>query len=222
MKRLVYFSQASTKVFIIFCWFLLSPYSLLTAEAVAQESEILLEEANTTDSADDDDIDSTSKTDTVGSKITHSLDFDRASIAGKRMRLRGIYAEGTLGFTRPLSWDVENVKALIRFQHSTALDGKRSNLAVFVNDTAVGSIPLNRQQSQTGQLLVNIPSKLLKDYNEVKLIAQQRNYEICVDPYDPSLWTQIQPDSKIIFDYKLKKLLITSVIILIRLLMNWI
>lgn len=213
MKRLVYFSQASTKVFIIFCWFLLSPCSLLTAQAVnqsqTQEPEILLEQTNTTDGDEEqtstENIDSTSKTGTVGSTITHSLDFDNASIAGKQMRLRGIYAEGTLGFTRPRSWDVENVKALIRFQHSTALDGKRSNLAVLVNDTAVGSIALNRQQSQTGQLLVNIPSKLLKEYNEVKLIAQQRNYDICVDPYDPSLWTQIQPDSKIIFDYKLKQ-----------------
>ena len=62
MKRLLYLSTASTKVFILFCWFLMSPYSLLTAQAVnedslqlrnsqrlsqRQASEILISQANT-------------------------------------------------------------------------------------------------------------------------------------------------------------------------------
>ncbi len=194
MKRLLSFSQASTNLFVIFCC-LLSPYSLLEAQGFngdqTQKSEILLSQAKIANAPQ--------------GKITHTLNFDRASIRGKRMRLRGIYSEGILNFTRPRSWDIGNVKALIRFKHSTALDANRSNLAILVNDTAVGSIRLDRKQSQFGQVLVNIPSHLLQNYNELKIIAQQRNTEICVDPYDPSLWTEIQPDSKLVFDYKLKK-----------------
>ncbi|MEO1763946.1 MAG: cellulose biosynthesis cyclic di-GMP-binding regulatory protein BcsB, partial [Cyanobacteria bacterium J06629_18] len=46
------------------------------------------------------------------------LEFNRSPIVGNRMRLRGVYSEGRLGFTRPQGWDVGTVKAAIRFQHS--------------------------------------------------------------------------------------------------------
>lgn len=223
MKQLLYLSQASTKVFIISCWFLLSPYSLLGAQAVnegnlqlgnsrqssqTQETETFISQANTSDSDEKtratEDTDSTSKTFASGNTITHNLEFNRAPIVGNRMRLRGIYSEGRLGFTRPRSWEMKNAKALIRFQHSPALYANRSNLTVLVNDTAVGSIPLNRKQSQPGQLLVNIPPKLLQDYNELKIVAQQNNSDICTNPNDPNLWTEILPDSKLVFNFKRK------------------
>lgn len=184
MKQLLYFSKTSTKIFIICCWFLLSPYSLLAARAVNQ--------------------DKASKTLTSGSSTTYNLEFNRAPIVGNRMRLRGIYSESRLGFTRPRNWEIANTKALIRFQHSPALYANRSSLTVLVNDTAVGSIPLNRKKSELGQLLVNIPPKLLKNYNEIKIIAQQNNSETCTNPNDPNLWTEILPDSKVIFNYKRK------------------
>ena len=55
------------------------------------------------------------------------LEFNRSPIVGNRMRLRGVYSEGRLGFTRPRGWDVGTVKAEIRFQHSPALYANRSN-----------------------------------------------------------------------------------------------
>ncbi len=132
------------------------------------------------------------------------LEFNRSPIVGNRMRLRGVYSEGRLGFTRPRGWDVGTVKAEIHFQHSPALYANRSNLTVLVNDTAVGSIPLNRKESQVGRVLVNIPPKLLQEYNELKIVAQQNNTESCSDPSDPTLWTEILPDSKLIFNYNSK------------------
>ncbi|AFY57814.1 Bacterial cellulose synthase subunit [Rivularia sp. PCC 7116] len=200
MKRLLYLSQASTQIFIIFCSLLMSPYSSLDAQAVAQESFIA--QADTSDV--DEDTDATSETATSGKTITHNLEFNRAPIVGNRMRLRGIYSEGRLGFTRPRGWNIGNVKASIRFQHSPALYANRSNLTVLVNDTAVGSVPLNRKNSQIGELLVNIPPKLLQDYNELKIVAQQNNSEICTNPNDPNLWTEILPDSKLVFNFQRK------------------
>ena len=134
------------------------------------------------------------------------LEFNRSPIVGNRMRLRGVYSEGRLGFTRPRGWDVGTVKAEIRFQHSPALYANRSNLTVLVNDTAVGSIPLNRKQSQVGRVLINIPPKLLQEYNELKIVAQQNNTEGCSNPSDPTLWTEILPDSKLVFNYNSKEI----------------
>ncbi|MEM7580567.1 MAG: cellulose biosynthesis cyclic di-GMP-binding regulatory protein BcsB [Cyanobacteria bacterium P01_A01_bin.80] len=134
------------------------------------------------------------------------LEFNRSPIVGNRMRLRGVYSEGRLGFTRPRGWNVGTVKAAIRFQHSPALYANRSNLTVLVNDTAVGSIPLNRKESKPGNVLVNIPTNLLQEYNELKIVAQQNNSSGCSDPSDPTLWTEILPDSKLIFNYNRKEI----------------
>ncbi len=229
MKQLLYLSQASTKVFIISCSLLLSPYSLLGAQAVNQGNlesgnsekfsqtgtqqtlvaqatrrdpslESFIEE--TEDIEDIEDIDSTSES--FADTKKYELEFNRAPVVGNRMRLRGIASEGRLGFTRPRNWEVANLKALIRFQHSPALYANRSSLTVLVNDTAVGSVPLNRKNSKVGQLLVNIPTKLLRNYNELKVVAQQNNSETCTNPNDPNLWTEILPDSKLIFNYEQK------------------
>ncbi|MDJ0732812.1 MAG: cellulose biosynthesis cyclic di-GMP-binding regulatory protein BcsB [Nostocaceae cyanobacterium] len=136
--------------------------------------------------------------------FTHNLEFNRSPIVGNRMRLRGSYAEARLGFTRPRSWNVKTLKALVRFQHSPALYANRSNLTVLINDTSIGSVPLNRRQSQVGQILFNIPPKLLQDYNEIKIVAQQHNSEECTDPGSPDLWTEILPDSKLTFQFNPK------------------
>ncbi|BAY86669.1 hypothetical protein NIES267_61800 [Calothrix parasitica NIES-267] len=210
MKRILNLSQAGTKVFVLSCWLLMSPSSLLTAEALqgqTQESEILLSQTNTNDSEAEttstEDRTSNSNNATSG-RGTYNLEFKRLPNVSKRMRLRGIYAEESVGFTRPRNWDVTNLKALIRFQNSIALDPKYSNLTVLVNNKAVGSVVLQTKGSKTGQMLVNIPPRLLQNYNELKLVARQKTDEYCVDPYDPNLWTEIQLDSKLLFNYKLK------------------
>lgn len=130
------------------------------------------------------------------------MQFNRSPVVGNRFRLQGIYSQARLGFTRPRGWDIKSVKANIRYQHSPALLASRSNLTVQVNGTSVGSIPLNRQESQIGQALFNVPPKLIQDYNEVTLVAQQNNDPKCSDPTDPTLWTEVLPDSKLLFEYQ--------------------
>lgn len=186
MKQLFYFSQISKKAIIIIFCFLLLPNSFLVAKAAKTETK-------TTDNKLD-----------PKNLTTYNLEFNRSPIVGNRMRLRGVYSEARLAFTRPRSWDLSKgtVKALINFQQSPALYASRSNLTVLVNDTSIGSIPLNRKQSEIGHILLPIPSNLLQDYNELTIVAQQNDSTECSDPSNPDLWTEILPDSKLTFSFQ--------------------
>jgi hypothetical protein len=130
------------------------------------------------------------------------LAFNRSPVVGNRLRLEGIYPETRLGFTRPRGWEVKTAKALIRFQHSPALLPDQSSMTVRVNDTSIGSVPLNRPNSQVGQVLFNIPISLLQDRNEISIATQQQNSAECTDPADPMLWTEVLPDSKLLFEFE--------------------
>jgi len=131
------------------------------------------------------------------------LEFNRSPIVGNRLQLRGIYDESRLRFTRPRNLDPKKAQLLLRFRHSAALYATRSNLTVLVNGASVGSIPLNKKQGEIGTAVFDIPPKLIQDYNEVVIAALQNNSPTCTqDPYDPSLWTEILPDSKLVFDFE--------------------
>ncbi|MBD2019117.1 cellulose biosynthesis cyclic di-GMP-binding regulatory protein BcsB [Leptolyngbya sp. FACHB-36] len=130
------------------------------------------------------------------------LEFNRSPIVGNRLRLQGVYAESRLGFTRPQSWSVQSAKAVIRYQHSPALVAERSNLTVLVNGTSVGSTPLNRKDSKIGELLVNIPTSLIQDSNSIAVAVQQNTDPKCSNSSDPNLWTEVLPDSKLVFGYQ--------------------
>ncbi|MBW4519221.1 MAG: cellulose biosynthesis cyclic di-GMP-binding regulatory protein BcsB [Scytolyngbya sp. HA4215-MV1] len=137
--------------------------------------------------------------------IPYVLEFSRSPVVGNRLHLQGLYAEARIGFTRPKNWHLKTVKALIRYQHSPALLASRSNLTVQVNKTNVGSVPLNRKQSQIGELEVNIPASLIQNYNELAIVAQQNNSDKgCPSPSDQTLWTEVLPDSKVVFGFQPK------------------
>ena len=142
---------------------------------------------------------------------TYLLEFNRSPVVGNRLRLRGVYSETRLGFTRPRSWNPESVtaKAIIRFQHSPALIASRSSLTVRVNGRSVGSVPLNRQGSEVGNVVFGVPKGVIQDYNDLSIVAQQQNDPECSDPIDPTLWTEILPDSKLEFTFKPQPLPLT-------------
>jgi hypothetical protein len=129
------------------------------------------------------------------------LEFNRTPVVGSRFRMQGIYSEARLGFTRPRNWKIQSAQAVIRFQHSPALLANRSNLTVRVNGTSVGSTPLNRKQSQIGEFSVPIPANLIADSNEISVVAQQNNDAKCSNPADPTLWSEVLPDSKLVLNY---------------------
>ncbi len=138
----------------------------------------------------------------LGPRSQYILDFSRSPEIGNRFRMEGVYGESRLGFTRPRGWTMRGIKAIIRFQHSPSLVGARSNLVVRVNDTSIGSVPLNLKNSQIGEAVITIPPNLIQDDNEISLIAQQENSPTCSNPTDKSLWTEVLPDSKLVLDYQ--------------------
>lgn len=129
------------------------------------------------------------------------LEFNRSPVVGNRLRFTGIYDEQRLHFTRPRDWRAKSVKLLLRYRHSPALYATRSNLTVLINGTSVGSLPLNKRQGEIGEAVFQVPLDLLQDHNELVVAALQNNSPTCTqDPYDPSLWTEVLPDSKLVFD----------------------
>ncbi|NMG05780.1 cellulose biosynthesis cyclic di-GMP-binding regulatory protein BcsB [Brasilonema sp. UFV-L1] len=227
MKPLFHLSKVSTKAIIFTFCLLLVPNSLQSAQARNQEDDLphensqqyreisqqpkysgqqqtlLLAQAIRRNANSEDESEETeSEADEPKNLIPYTLDFSRSPIVGNRMRLRGLNGEGRLGFNRPRGWKVEKLQALIRFQHSPSLYANRSNLTVLINDTAVGSVPLKSKQSQISEVRININPRLLQDYNEIKFVAQQNTSQQCTDPHDPNLWTEILPDSKLIFGFQ--------------------
>lgn len=131
------------------------------------------------------------------------LEFNRSPVVGNRLRLEGIYDESRLQFTRPRNWSPQSIKVLLKFRHSGALYASRSNLTVLVNGTSVGSVPMNKPQGEISSVVFDVPADLIQDYNEVIIAALQNNSPTCTqDPYDPSLWSEILPDSKLVFDFQ--------------------
>lgn len=137
-------------------------------------------------------------------KIEYRLEFNRSPVVGNRLRLQGVYPKIQLAFSRPQSWTVKSAKAIVRYQHSPALLGDRSHLVVRVNDTSIGSVPLDRPNSQIGQAIFNIPVSLLQDSNDISMLAEQQTSDTCTNSADPMLWTEILPDSKIVFEFEPK------------------
>jgi cellulose synthase operon protein B len=130
------------------------------------------------------------------------LEFNRSPVVGNRLRFSGIYDEQRLHFTSPRNWEAQSVKLLLRYRHSAALYATRSNLTVLVNGTSIGSLPLNQPMGEIGDAVIDVPTDLLQDHNELIVAALQNNSPTCTqDPYDPSLWTEVLPDSKLVFDY---------------------
>ena len=134
--------------------------------------------------------------------LPYVLEFTRSPVVGNRLRLEGVYAESRLGFTRPQNWQVNSAKLVVRFQHSPSLLPDRSNLTLRVNDTSIGSVKLDRPNSQVAQATFAIPKDLIQDYNEISMLAEQQTSETCTNSADPTLWTEILPDSKILFEYR--------------------
>jgi cellulose synthase operon protein B len=130
------------------------------------------------------------------------LQFNRSPVVGNALQLEGVLSQARLGFTRPRNWQVSSAKVLIRFRHSPALFANRSNLTIRLNNAHLGSIPLNRQADEIGNVLFDVPANLIQDQNTLIIRAQQHTSEKCTDPTDPTLWTEILPDSQMVMTYQ--------------------
>ncbi|NJL87593.1 MAG: cellulose biosynthesis cyclic di-GMP-binding regulatory protein BcsB [Leptolyngbyaceae cyanobacterium SM1_1_3] len=121
---------------------------------------------------------------------------------GDALQMQGILSQARLGFTRPQHWQVESAKVQVRFRHSPALYAERSNLTVRLNNIHLGSVPLNRAADEIGNILFDVPVNVIQDYNTIVMQVQQHTSADCTDSTDPTLWTEILPDSQVIINYR--------------------
>lgn len=106
-------------------------------------------------------------------------------------------------FTKPQTWQVFPKSALhLEFQHSIELQPHRSWLQVIVNDKVIKHIPLTKENAEGTQMTISLPVGLLKDFNTLNFRVQQHYTDKCEDPLDKSLWTQILPATRLVFDYQ--------------------
>ena len=156
----------------------------------------------TTENEVDDNDEASTGIDESFPTYEYVLEFNRSPVVGNRLRMEGVYPESRVGFTRPREWKIASAKALLRYQHSPSLLSQRSFLTLRLNNTSVGSISLDRSESEIGEAVFDIPVSLIQDYNELSMVAEQHTSETCTNPSDPSLWTEILPDSKIVFEFQ--------------------
>ncbi|TVQ06851.1 MAG: cellulose biosynthesis cyclic di-GMP-binding regulatory protein BcsB [Leptolyngbya sp. DLM2.Bin27] len=123
-------------------------------------------------------------------------------MVGNALQMEGILSQARLGFTRPRHWQVESAKIQVRFRQSPALYAERSNLTVRLNNRHLGSVPLNKTADEIGNVLFDVPANLIEDFNTVIMEVQQHTSADCTDPTDPTLWTEILPDSQVVLNYR--------------------
>lgn len=106
------------------------------------------------------------------------------------------------GFTKPKTWKLTGDTYLdMTFQHSHQLLPNRSWLEVVVNNKALKRIPLTKENAESTNIKVPIPAGSLTDFNTLAFRVEQHYTDMCEDPLDKSLWTQILPNSKLVFNY---------------------
>lgn len=104
-------------------------------------------------------------------------------------------------FTKPKTWQVSSGNIHVEFQHSHELLPHRSWLQVIVNDKVVKHIPLTKENATGTSLDIPMPVGLLKDFNTLNFRVEQHYADICEDPLDKSLWTQVLPATRLTFNY---------------------
>ncbi len=105
-------------------------------------------------------------------------------------------------FTRPKTWQVAPSSAVyLEFQHSSELLPNRSWLQIRLNDKVIQHIPLTHENIEGTKLTIPLPVALLKDFNKLGFRVTQHYTDHCEDPLDKSLWTQILPATRIVFNY---------------------
>ena len=109
----------------------------------------------------------------------------------KQEVIKGIEAQSDVSVPIPQRWKVNSAILHIEFIPSKALVSQRSVLSVYFN-----GVVLYQQKLNNGVDIysanIKVPSILLSDYNDIKLIANQHYcMNCCENGNSPELWTEI-------------------------------
>lgn len=130
----------------------------------------------------------------VGQATFGELGFSDISLAGIGTQ------STTLVLHRPLGASLGRGAALhLRFRHAATLMPSKSLLSVKINNQALGSVALNQQNSNSGELVCNVPVDVVNDSEWVVNITAQNELANadCAKRYESSAWTQLLATSEL-------------------------
>jgi hypothetical protein len=135
--------------------------------------------------------------------ITEPVSLERLGVKDVIL-LPTISSQYVTQFTLPKTWKVSGKTAVeVSFQHAMQLLPERSWLQVILNDHVIKHVALTHENVNNTKMLVPLPVALLQDNNTLAFRVQQHYTNHCEDPLDKSLWTQILPATRLLFDYQL-------------------
>ena len=103
----------------------------------------------------------------------------------------------------PKRWKVKKATLKFRYQNSSALLKRTSQLEMFLNDVPLAQIRLDPLSSK-GKVKLDLPPLLLEsDFNRLTFRVAQHYSTQCENPCAPELWTRIElDDAEIDLDYE--------------------
>lgn len=112
------------------------------------------------------------------------------------LRLRGVDGRIQLPFSVRSDEHIVSARLRLRYSHSPSLLANLSHLNVILNGEVIASIVLDpRQGGEQLERLINIPTLLISDYNELVLNFIGHYTTACEDPAHTSLWAAVSQDS---------------------------
>jgi hypothetical protein len=115
------------------------------------------------------------------------------------LRLAGPRAVGHVEFAWPPTFRaVEGGELRLRFEHSPALDGERSYMAVSLNHGVLRSLRLEARNAGPTELVVPLPPELLRADNQLVVSVEQFSTAGNVQ----AEWTVVKPESAIVVPFE--------------------
>ncbi|MBY0449321.1 MAG: cellulose biosynthesis cyclic di-GMP-binding regulatory protein BcsB [Cyanobacteria bacterium] len=137
----------------------------------------------------------------VAAAMTAEIPFARLGVE-KTAMLPSIRSQRDLIFTRSRIWQVLPGSHLkLVFHHSSRLLPDRSYLEVLLNGRVLNHTTLTSSNSTATVLNVPLPPALLKDKNTLSIRVEQHYRNECEDPLHQVLWTQLLPESSLVWEF---------------------
>ncbi|HET7292929.1 MAG TPA: cellulose biosynthesis cyclic di-GMP-binding regulatory protein BcsB [Vicinamibacteria bacterium] len=118
------------------------------------------------------------------------------------LRLAGARAARLVEFQWPLDWRPQPGGELrLRFEHSPALDGERSFLAVSLNHGVLRSVRLEAANAAPTELVVPLPPLMLREENQLTISVEQ----FATSGAAKDAWTVVSADSSIAVPFERRR-----------------
>lgn len=123
--------------------------------------------------------------------------------AAKAVDMRCTGSEHSIVLPIPKRWKINKATLNFRYQNSSALLKRTSQLEMILNDVPLAQIRLDPLSSK-GQVKLDLPPLLLEsDFNRLTFRVAQHYSTQCENPCAPELWTRIElDDAEINLDYE--------------------